>query len=81
MFVRQFLGGYAPAGEAPAREHRTFKAPEITETVPSRSGGDSHEVRRHGDGHWSCTCKAYAKGGHYCWAIKQVKAEHATQPV
>jgi len=79
MRVRWFLGPVTqkPQVQEP-RASRIAVVAELVAEVPSRSGGDSHRVSRTG-AHWSCTCKAYIKGGRECWAISQEKKNAAAQ--
>jgi len=72
MRVRWLLGPVTqgPMAQGPRAQHRVAMAPELVAVVESRSGGEPHRVSRTG-AHWSCTCKAYSKGGLECWAVKQ----------
>lgn len=41
--------------------------------VPSRTGGDGHEIKRLGaDGSYTCSCPA-GRAGRECWAVKGIE--------
>jgi hypothetical protein len=77
MRVRWFPGSPVTPSGAAGESRAAIAAPAGEVAVhPSRHGGEPHKVGVRG-GHWACTCKAYRKGGHECWAIKLEKERHA----